>query len=109
LARESRSFSAALLASLGEALAATSGWGTDIERNGSVLALVPLTRGLPGDRIRDQLGAALSAWGSTAVLSADSQVPADSAVFGRRLDELEHEHEHVLLHTGVPDPPDRWT
>jgi NTE family protein len=107
-------FSAALLTDLGRMLAASgtfSRFRPKMKR--SVLALVPVGLEVSIARVRDELVARLAEWGPTAVWSTDDfdRPPEadDFPALGRRLDELEHGHEFVVLETDPSVRPSPWT
>ena len=83
-------------------------------RRGGVVGVLPLHAGLPVERLVAELTTSLAAPGRVATLwgrelDVTGQDADDALVaFGRLLDRLEVEHDHVLLVSGSPDAPAGW-
>ena len=83
-------------------------------RRGGVVGVLPLHAGLPVDRLVAELTTSLGAPGRVATLwgrelDATGHDADDALVaYGRLLDRLEVEHDHVLLVDGSPDAPAGW-
>jgi NTE family protein len=82
-------------------------------RRGGVVGVVPVHAGLPVDRLVAGLTRSLAADGRVTTLrgreldlrGADDEILVD---YGRLLDRLEVEHDHVLLVAGTPGSPVGW-
>jgi NTE family protein len=82
-------------------------------RRGGVVGVVPVHEGLPVDRLVAELTTSLGRPGRVATLrGGEIEVSADVdealAAYGRLLDRLEADHDHVLLVAGAPDAPAGW-
>ncbi|HWF25715.1 MAG TPA: DHA2 family efflux MFS transporter permease subunit [Solirubrobacteraceae bacterium] len=78
----------------------------------TTIALVPLDDDLPLTEIAEALGGALSQWGEVARLEDQGvgrRIEDPLAEFAPLVDRCEEESDHVLLITGRPDRPSRWT
>jgi NTE family protein len=109
-----RQFSAALVDDLARMLAGSGTFARFRPRlKRSVLAVVPIGLDVPVAGLRDELVARLADWGPTAVWSSrDLPHPPtedDFPELGRRLDELEHTHEFVVLETDPSIKGTAWT
>jgi NTE family protein len=111
-----RQFSAALVDDLGRMLAGAGTFARFRPRlKRSVLALVPIGLDVPVAGLRDELVARLTQWGP-AILWSTRDFPEDAPPteedfpeLGRRLDELEHAHEFVVLETDPSIKGTAWT
>jgi NTE family protein len=82
-------------------------------RRGGVVGVVPVHRGLPVDRLVTGLTASFGAAGRvTTLFGREIEVRGDSeealVAYGRLLDRLEVEHDHVLLVADGGDAPEGW-
>ena len=82
-------------------------------RHGGVLGVVPVHPGLPVDRLVTELVSSLGAPGRVAVLRGreiEQRSDGDEvlAAYGRLLDRMEADHDHVLLVADGGDAPDGW-
>jgi NTE family protein len=82
-------------------------------RRGGVVGVVPVHAGLPVDRLVVELTESLGAAGAVTTLwgrELDVRGTPDDVLadYGRLLDRLEQEHDHVLLVAGAPGAPDGW-
>jgi NTE family protein len=80
-------------------------------RRGGVLGVVPVHSGLPVERLVEELTASLGGPARVAALRGrEIDVGGDEALtaYGRLLDRVESEHDHVLLVGGGADAPPGW-
>jgi NTE family protein len=81
-------------------------------RRGGVVGVVPVHEGLPVDRLVAELTTSLGPAGRVAALRGrEIEISAGDealAAYGRLLDRMEADHDHVLLVAGGPGSPSGW-
>ena len=89
-------FAHALTAALGRQLQVSGGFPEDAPAT-KTIAVVPLAEGINSDAIAQAVLAAFDSGEDVAVLRRDSVEQGDAVAWGRALDELEQEHDWVIL------------
>ena len=103
-----RGFVVALITSLGARLAASNVAVEPSVRRQTVLTLHALGSEMPLGDVADALAAEVSGWCSAAIVRAGDFGDQPAGHWARRLDELEHGNDIVVLLAGA-DAPEAWT